>query len=153
MNVSKLNIILIVILVLLVAMAIIIRLIKHRKNNKDEKFNLSDFIDNYGDNITNVLKDVVTLVKIDESQYPNKHAYEKAIIAKAIAIIKENYKEIGIDIGIMNFIDDQMLAEIIHSVFNGRLLEIFSSLNPSEIANHESLFDMSVVSAAKSCIE
>lgn len=122
----------------------------YKKNGK--KFNLKEFIDTYGDQIIAVLKDVVTFLKTSENEYSSKEEYEKAIIELTIEQIKQNYKEIGIDVSILSLIDSDTLANIVYDILHGNAINIFSVLDADYIASHKKLYDEEVVNAAASGI-
>lgn len=122
----------------------------YKKNGK--KFNLKEFIDTYGDQIIAVLKDIVTFLKTSENEYSSKEEYEKAIIELTIEQIKQNYKEMGIDVSVLSLIDSNTLSTIIYDILHGNAIDIFSVLDANYIAEHKSLYDEEVVNAVASGI-
>ena len=143
---STTNIICICVFAVAVISIATIKIYKTYKN-KNKKFNLSEFISTYGDQIIAILKDVVKLLKVSESEYPTKEDYEKAIIELTIEEIKQNYDELNIDVSILNLIDSKTLATIICDILHGNAINIFSVLDASVIDEHKNLYDESVVAA------
>ena len=120
----------------------------YKKNNK--KFNLKEFIDVYGDQIIAILKDIVSFLKTSENEYSSKEEYEKAIIELTIEQIKQNYKEMKIDMSILSLIDSETLAKIVYDILHGNAINIFSVLDASYIEEHKALYDIDVVNAVVS---
>ena len=118
----------------------------YKKNGK--KFDLKEFIDTYGDQIIEVLKDIVTFLKTNEYDYDTKEDYEKAIIELTIEQIKQNYKEMNIDLKVLSLIDTSTLTTIIYDILHGNAIDIFSVLDPSEISKNKHLYDEDVINAA-----
>lgn len=124
--------------------------VKIYKNYKStgKKFNLTDFIDSYGDKIVAVLKDVVILVRVDENQFASREDYEKEIITRALDTIKKNYDSFGIDGAILNLINSEKLAEIVTDILHKNSIDIFSVIDAFLIAEHSNLYPDEVVAAA-----
>ena len=134
---------------LVVAIAVVggVKIYKHYKST-GKKFNLTDFIDSYGDKIVAVLKDVVILVRVDQNQFASREEYEKEIIDRALDTIKKNYKSFGIDGAILNIVDSNKLAEIITDILHKNSIDIFSVIDAFLIAEHSNLYPDEVVAAA-----
>ena len=115
----------------------------YKKNG--EKFNLKDFIDKYGNQIIEILKDVVKILKTSETKFSTKEEYEKEIIKITISEITQNYKDIGIDADIMSIISPETLSNIIYDILHGNAIDIFSVLDASDINENRELFDKEVV--------
>lgn len=151
MNTNIISIIGIIVFILAVGIVGGIKIYQiYKKNGK--KFNLKEFIDTYGDQIIAVLKDIVTFLKTSENEYSSKEEYEKAIIELTIEQIKQNYKEMGIDVSVLSLIDSNTLSTIIYDILHGNAIDIFSVLDANYIAEHKSLYDEEVVNAAASGI-
>lgn len=151
MNTNIISIIGIIIFVLAVGIVGGIKIYQiYKKSGK--KFNLKEFIDTYGDQIIAVLKDIVTFLKTSENEYSSKEEYEKAIIELTIEQIKQNYKEMGIDVSVLSLIDSETLSTIVYDILHGNAIDIFSVLDANYIAEHKSLYDEEVVNAAASGI-
>ena len=151
MNTNIISIIGIIVFILAVGIIGGIKIYQiYKKNGK--KFNLKEFIDTYGDQIIAVLKDIVTFLKTSENEYSSKEEYEKAIIELTIEQIKQNYKEMGIDVSVLSLIDSNTLSTIIYDILHGNAIDIFSVLDANYIAEHKSLYDEEVVNAVVSGI-
>ena len=151
MNTNIISIIGIIVFILAVGIVGGIKIYQiYKKNGK--KFNLKEFIDTYGDQIIAVLKDIVTFLKTSENEYSSKEEYEKAIIELTIEQIKQNYKEMGIDVSVLSLIDSNTLSTIIYDILHGNAIDIFSVLDANYIAEHKSLYDEEVVNAVASGI-
>ena len=151
MNTNIISIIGIIVFILAVGIVGGIKIYQiYKKNGK--KFNLKEFIDTYGDQIIAVLKDIVTFLKTSENEYSSKEEYEKAIIELTIEQIKQNYKEMGIDVSVLSLIDSNTLSTIIYDILHGNAIDIFSVLDANYIAEHKSLYDEEVVNAVVSGI-
>ena len=124
-----------------------VKIYKHYKST-GKKFNLTDFIDSYGDKIVAVLKDVVILVRVDQNQFASREDYEKEIIARALDTIKKNYASFGIDGAILNIVDSNKLAEIVTDLLHKNSIDIFSVIDAFLIAEHSNLYPDEVVAAA-----
>lgn len=135
--------------VLVIAVAAVggVKIYKHYKTT-GKKFNLTDFIDSYGDKIIAVLKDVVILVRVDENQFASREDYEKEIITQALDTIKKNYETFGIDGTILNLINPEKLAEIVTDILHKNSIDIFSVIDAFLIAEHSNLYPDEVVAAA-----
>lgn len=151
MNTNIISIIGIIIFILAVSIVGGIKIYQIYKRS-GKKFNLKEFIDTYGDQIIAVLKDIVSFLKTSENEYSSKEEYEKAIIELTIEQIKQNYKEMGIDISVLSLIDSNTLSTIIYDILHGNAIDIFSVLDANYIAEHKSLYDEEVVNAVASGI-
>ena len=138
--------------IMAVAVALIaaIQIYKIRKNNKE--MTMDQFIDTYGSQIIRILKDVViieqSVLKINPNLFENKEDYEKAIINTALKLI-ENSENFGIDPSIVGMFDVDTLTNIIHSIFVSHKIDIYSSIEPSDVAEHPELYDEDVATALK----
>ena len=151
MNTNIISIIGIIVFILAVSIVGGIKIYQiYKKSGK--KFNLKEFIDTYGDQIIAVLKDIVSFLKTSENEYSSKEEYEKAIIELTIEQIKQNYKEMGIDISVLSLIDSNTLTTIVYDILHGNAIDIFSVLDPNYITEHKSLYDEDVVNAIASGI-
>ena len=138
--------------IMAVAVALIaaIQIYRIRKNNKG--MTMDQFIDTYGSQIIRILKDVViieqSVLKINPNLFENKEDYEKAIINTALKLI-ENSENFGIDPSIVGMFDVNTLTNIIHSIFVSHKIDIYSSIEPSDVAEHPELYDEDVATALK----
>ena len=111
------------------------------------------FIDTYGSQIIRILKDVViieqSVLKINPNLFENKEDYEKAIINTALEKLIENSEDFGIDPSIVGIFDVNTLTNIIHSIFVSHKIDIYSSIEPSDVAEHSELYDEDVAAALK----
>ena len=151
MNTNIISIIGIIVFILAVSIVGGIKIYQIYKRS-GKKFNLKEFIDTYGDQIIAVLKDIVSFLKTSENEYSSKEEYEKAIIELTIEQIKQNYKEMGIDISVLSLIDSNTLTTIVYDILHGNAIDIFSVLDPNYITEHKSLYDEEVVNAVASGI-
>lgn len=124
-----------------------VKIYKHYKST-GKKFNLTDFINSYGDKIVAVLKEVVILVRVDQNQFASREEYEKEIIARALDTIKKNYESFGIDGAILSIINSNKLAEIITDILHKNSIDIFSVIDAFLITEHSTLYPDEVVAAA-----
>ena len=151
MNTNIISIIGIIVFILAVGIAGGIKIYQiYKKNNK--KFNLKEFIDTYGDQIISVLKDIVTFLKTSENEYSSKEEYEKAIIELTIEQIKQNYKEMGINVSILSLIDSNTLSTVVYDILHGNAIDIFSVLDADYIIEHKCLYDEKVINTVASGI-
>lgn len=133
--------------VVVVAVAIIIGIRIYKSHKAGQKINFDTFIDMYGDQIINVLKDVIVLLQIDINKFASKEEYEKAIISTTIEKLKENAEELGIDPQIIGLFDTKALTEIVYSVFNGNIVKVFSVLSSDTIKENSKMYEDKVVIA------
>ena len=143
------NIIAIGILLVAIIAILGIRLYTLRKNN-DVTFD--QFISLYGNQIIEVLKDVIDILQIRIEDFEDKESYEKAIISTTVDIIKENSEKFGIDSTIIDLFDTESLTEIIYNIFTKASVEIFSVVDSNSITKNSNLYEDEVVvalSAAK----
>ena len=138
------------IMAIAIALIAAIQIYKIRKNNKE--MTMDQFIDTYGSQIIRILKDVViieqSVLKINPNLFENKEDYEKAIINTALKLI-ENSENFGIDPSIVGMFDVDTLTNIIHSIFVSHKIDIYSSIEPSDVAEHSELYDEDVATALK----
>lgn len=139
------NIIAIVVLVVVIAAIIGIRVYQYVKKNGS--ISIEDFCATYSDQIIAVLKDVVVILQINAADFADRESYEKAIIYNTIDKLKENASEIGIDSKIISVFDTDCLTDVIYSIFNDNLIEIFSVLNVQQISENTEIYDESVLEA------
>ena len=143
------NIIAIGILLVAIIAILGIRLYTLRKNN-DVTFD--QFISLYGNQIIEVLKDVIDILQIRIEDFEDKESYEKAIISTTVDIIKENSEKFGIDSTIIDLFDTESLTEIVYNIFTKASVEIFSVVDSNSITKNSNLYEDEVVvalSAAK----
>ena len=145
------NIIATCIVIVSIAIIIGIRIYKLRKDNKE--ITIETFIDLYGDQIIAVLKDVILILQINISTFNTKEEYEREIISITIDKIKENYTEMNIDMTFINLLDTDALTEIVYSVFNGNIINVFSVLAPEDISQKPEIYEEEVVAALASAEE
>ena len=119
-------------LILILAAAIIIG-IKLYKKNKETGTTISfdEFIEAYGQQIIQVLIDIIQLLKLDQGSYENKEEYEYTVIYMTIDKLKENSVELGIDKEIINMIDTETLTGIVQKVLHNEVMEIFNESTQS----------------------
>lgn len=140
------NIISAIILVLAAAGAFAIVIYRNYKLT-GEKIDFNLFISIYGNKIINVLKDVVRLIKIEESDFSSKEEYENAIIEATLKEIKENYKEIGIEEKYLNIVSEEKLADVICDILHGNAIDIFSVLDIITLNENKNLYGEEIVTA------
>lgn len=143
------NIIAIGILLVAIIAILGIRLYTLRKNN-DVTFD--QFISLYGNQIIEVLKDVIDILQIRIEDFEDKESYEKTIISTTVDIIKENSEKFGIDSTIIDLFDTESLTEIVYNIFTKASVEIFSVVDSNSITKNSNLYEDEVVvalSAAK----
>lgn len=151
MNTNIISIIGIIVFILAVSIVGGIKIYQIYKRS-GKKFNLKEFIDTYGDQIIAVLKDIVSFLKTSENEYSSKEEYEKAIIELTIEQIKQNYKEMGINVSILSLIDSDTLSAIVYDILHGNAIDIFSVLDGDYIVEHKRLYDEEVINAIASGI-
>ena len=139
------NIIAICILLCAVASIIGIGVYKMRKNGRTISFD--EFMTIYSDQIIEVLKDVVVLLQVNIDEFETKDDYERVIISTTIDKLKENSKELGIDICIFDIFSTEDLSEMIYKIFQGNLLNIFSVASTEKISEKPELYENEVVKA------
>ena len=62
-------------------------------------------------------------------------------------MLKDNATSLGINKKILDAIDSETLTEIVHSVFKGNLVDIFSVVNAKYIAENPNMYEKEVVVA------
>lgn len=128
----------------LVGIAIIhgIRLYKYKKEDKS----FGDFVDAYGDQIIEVLKDSIRILMIKPENFESKEDFEKAVIENSLEYIKTNYQALNVDIGFLGeLIDNDMLTEVLYKVLHANYKEAFSILSDEIIKNNSNLIDTSAL--------
>lgn len=131
-------------LIFVICIAIIA--IRVYQNNKNQQITMNDIIDVYGDNIVNILKDVVEVMQIDMYTFATKEAYEEEIVYTTIKKIKENYTEFGIDCVLLDYVDINTLTNIIMTIMKNNKFDIFSCLTKESILENEEILDDEIVS-------
>ncbi len=139
------NIIAVAILAVAVVCIIGVRIYTMKKNGS--KFTAEDFIDMYAPNIIKVLQDVIEILEVQESRFPDKASYEKEIIHLTIEKIKENATELGISSQLIDITDTEALSEVIYDLLTSNSVEIFSVLKPEVITQNKRLYEEEVVTA------
>ena len=140
---TNLNFIAGIVIVVICGIILAIRLFMNHKNGS--KITMNDFIELYGNNIINVLKDVIDILKIDMSSYTTKEEYETVIIESTINILKENSIEFGIPEDIVTLFDTEALTKIITNIFSDNKCDILSILAISTIEANKDIIDEKVV--------
>ena len=113
--------------------------------NESKPTSIQDFIDMYGDNIISVLKDIISILKIDMDNYVTKEEYEEEVIKIAINAIKENANELGMSQDIVNLFDTDSLTKVIRNIFIENKCDIMSILGKETISNYTNIIDQEVV--------
>ncbi len=112
------------ILLLLCAAAIIAIAVYRNYKANGKCMSFDKFMDTYGDNITNVLSDVVEVLRLKGSEFSSYEEYEHAVITMTIEKIKENAAELGIDQNVLNLFDTVGLTIIVKRIINSRFKQI-----------------------------
>jgi hypothetical protein len=100
----------------------------------------SEFINQYLSTIINVAQDIATTLAVNPEDYETEDEYIYALVAKTIREIKENAENIGIEICILNMIDEDTLSDIITSIITNHCDEIYSKIPSSVIVNNIEIF-------------
>ena len=132
-------------LIIIVFCAIILGIRVYKNRNKSEKMTIDTFIDTYGDQIINVLQDVIMVLKVSMDDYNSQEEYETAIISTSINVMKENSVEFGIPIEIVDLLDTDSLTKIIQKVMNENKPDAFSVLDSETITENKRILDENVV--------
>ena len=129
-------------IVILAAVAAIIG-IKYYKQRKNTGIVISfdEFIDTYGQQIVDVLIDIIQILKLDKGNYEDRSEYEHTVISVAIDKLKENSTELGIDKDIIEMVDTDTLANIVQKVLHNELLDIFNESVECQNISHEMISD------------
>lgn len=114
-------------------------------NRRGGKFTMEEFIDIYGDNIIDVLKDVIEVLQITMASYQTKEEYESMVISVTIDALKENSVKFGVPAEIVEMFDTEALTSIIMTVYNKSKCEVMSVLSPETIQINEAIIDKEVV--------
>jgi hypothetical protein len=113
-------------LIIILAAALIIGIkVYTKKKATGKRISFDEFIDEYGQQIVNVLIDIIQLLKLDKGSYEDKNEYEYTIISITIDKLKENSVELGIDKDIIEMVDTDTLTGIVQKVLHNELMEIF----------------------------
>lgn len=136
-------------IVIVAAVAVIIG-IKYYKQRKTAGTDISfdEFIDTYGQQIVQVLIDVIQLLKLDAAEYEDKSEYEHTVISMAIDKLKENSTELGIDKKIIEMVDTETLTNIVEKVLHNEVMEIFNESTKSVSICNEVVADVDDESVA-----
>lgn len=104
-------------LVIAVVGAIIAAIVYNYCKSNNEKFKINIFISLCGDAITNVIKDVVNIIEINELDYCTEEEYTEAVVEMTLEKILENCQELGIDKKYLDLIPSGKLTDIITDLF------------------------------------
>lgn len=150
---TSMNIIAGIIIIVLGAIIIGIRVYQSSKKNGNKTITMDEFIDSYGDNIVDLLKDTIIVLKIAMSDYETKEEYEEAIISTTIDALKENSVEFGVPEEIVNLLDTEALTSIIQNILNNKKPDCFSVLDSETIVENEKILDKEVVEVLSTATE
>lgn len=142
---TLLNIISVIVIAISCGTIIFVRLRKLKKNNVT--ITVDTIIEEYGDNIINILQDFIEIMQININDYPTKEDYIADLISLCVDSIQDNYGMTGIDTSILKFVDREQLAVCVSKVLESNKVECFSILPSEEITNNEKYFDEEVVEA------
>lgn len=142
---TLLNIIAVIVITISCGTIVFVRMRKLKKNNVT--ITVDTIIEEYGDDIINILQDFIEIMQININDYPTKEDYIADLISLCVDSIQDNYSMFGIDASILKFVDREQLAVCVSKVLESNKVECFSILPSEEIANNEKYFDEEVVEA------
>ena len=140
-------------LVILIICGIILAIRLYGNHKDGAKLTMDDFIDLYGDNIIEVLKDVIDILKISMNSYSSQEEYESVVIATTINALKENSVKFGVPSDIVDLFDTDVLTRIIVTVFNKNKCEAMSVLDSKTIKENANIIDNEVFEVLSEAIE
>ena len=120
-----------------------IRIYKNSKNGTT--YTMDQFIDEFGDNIIEVLKDIISIMKVNMDMYETQEDYEMAVISLTIDSLKDNAEDFGMPGDVVNLFDTESLAKIIKNIFIDNRCDIMSVLDTATIMTNASIIDKEVV--------
>ena len=140
---TNLNFIAAGIIIIAVTAIIGIRIYKNSKNGIS--YNLDQFVDEFGDNIIEMLKDIISILKVNMDMYETQDDYEMAVISMTIESMKENAEDFGMPKNIANLFDTEALAKVIKDIFIDNRCDIMSVLDAATIMANTAIMDKEVV--------
>lgn len=140
---TNLNFIAAGIIIVAVVAILGIRIYKNSKNGKT--YNLDQFVDEFGDNIIEVLKDIITIMKVNMNMYETQDEYEMAVISLTIDSLKENAEDFGMPKNVVNLFDTESLAKVIKDIFIDNRCDVMSVLDAATIMANAAIIDKEVV--------
>ena len=131
-------------IILVAVVAILgIRIYKNSKNGVT--YNLDQFVDEFGENIIEMLKDIISILKVNMDMYETQEDYETAVISLTIESLKDNAEDFGMPRDIVNLFDTEALTNVVKNIFFENKLDILSVLDAATIIANAAIIDKEVV--------
>lgn len=140
---TELNFIAVAVIAIAACLIIGIRIYSNSKNGVT--YTMDQFIDEFGENIIEALKDVIIILKVNMDMYDTKEEYETAVIALTIESLKDNAADFGMSKDIINLFDTEALTSMIHDVFIKNKFDVMSVLDAATIVANAAIIDKEVV--------
>lgn len=131
--------------IIIVAAAVIIGIRIYKNNKSGVTYNLDQFVDEFGDNIIEMLKDIISILKVNMDMYEDQDDYEMAVISMTIESLKENAEEFGMPSNVVNLFDTESLAKVIKDIFIDNRCDIMSVLDAATIMANAAIMDKEVI--------
>ena len=116
-------------------------------NKRGQTMDLNHFISEYGDYLLKCLKQAVDILEVRMTNFNSMAEYYAAIIEQALDIIGDTIESIGLKANILNTFDTEALSITLGKLLENHKLDIFSTVDPYNIAANTALFDDEVIQA------
>lgn len=116
-------------------------------NKRGQTMDLNQFISEYGDYLLKCLKQAVDILEVRMTNFNSMAEYYAAIIEQALDIIGDTIESIGLKATILNTFDTEALSVTLGKLLENHKLDIFSTVDPYNIAANTALFDDEVIQA------
>lgn len=116
-------------------------------NKRGQSMDLNQFISEYGDYLLKCLKQAVDILEVRMTNFNSMAEYYAAIIEQALDIIGDTIESIGLKANILNTFDTEALSITLGKLLESHKLDIFSTVDPYNIAANTALFDDEVIQA------
>lgn len=116
-------------------------------NKRGQTMDLNQFISEYGDYLLKCLKQAVDILEVRMTNFNSMAEYYAAIIEQALDIIGDTIESIGLKANILNTFDTEALSITLGKLLENHKLDIFSTVDPYNIAANTALFDDEVIQA------
>lgn len=116
-------------------------------NKRGQSMDLNQFISEYGDYLLKCLKQAVDILEVRMTNFNSMAEYYAAIIEQALGIIGDTIESIGLKATILNTFDTEALSITLGKLLESHKLDIFSTVDPYNIAANTALFDDEVIQA------
>lgn len=116
-------------------------------NKRGQTMDLNQFIAEYGDYLLKCLKQAVDILEVRMTSFNSMAEYYAAIIEQALDIIGDTIESIGLKASILNAFDTEALSITLGKMLENHKLDVFSTVDPYNIAANTALFDDETIQA------